>query len=175
MLSGQGRALPRPKPLPMTVRGGDSWYSVHQCSAPTTPGRVKGLVIVIVIVIPEIHCACRWGLKQPRSSVVWQSLQHRGGAKGNASTHRVFHPLPRASIVFVSFCLVHSTCLPVPASTCRLSLIFLLLALSSPSPIPLFALLLSLVGPLLLCHCFILYRVLCHRSCHHFCGLCHRF
>ena len=45
----QGRALPRPKPLPMTVRGGDSWCSVHQCSAPTTPGSVKGLVMVIVI------------------------------------------------------------------------------------------------------------------------------
>ena len=32
----------------MTVRGGDSWCSVHQCSAPTTPGRVKGLVIVMI-------------------------------------------------------------------------------------------------------------------------------
>ena len=45
----QGRALPWPKPLPETVRGGDSWCSVHQCSAPTIPGRLKGLVIVIVI------------------------------------------------------------------------------------------------------------------------------
>ena len=30
----------------MTVRGGDSWCSVHQCSAPTTPERINGLVIV---------------------------------------------------------------------------------------------------------------------------------
>ena len=44
----QGRALPRPKPLPRTVRGGDSWCRVQQCNAPTTPGTVTGFVIVIV-------------------------------------------------------------------------------------------------------------------------------
>ena len=43
-----GRALPWPKPLPMTVRGGDSWCSIHQCSVPSTPERVKGLVIMIM-------------------------------------------------------------------------------------------------------------------------------
>ena len=45
-----------PKPFPMTVRGGDSWCSVHQSSIPTTPGRVKGLVIVIVIVTFSTAC-----------------------------------------------------------------------------------------------------------------------
>ena len=51
LLSGQRRVLPRTKPLPLTVRGGDSCYSVQQCGTPTTPVRVKGLVIVIMIVI----------------------------------------------------------------------------------------------------------------------------
>ena len=46
----QGRALPRPKPLPRTVRGGDSWCRVQQCNAPTIPGTVTGFVIMIVIV-----------------------------------------------------------------------------------------------------------------------------
>ena len=58
--SGQERALPRPKPLPMTVRGRDSWCSVHQCSSPTTPGRVKGLVIVIVIVMCMHSSVCEY-------------------------------------------------------------------------------------------------------------------
>ena len=35
----------------MTVRGGDSWCSLQQYSAPTIPGKVEGLVIVIKVVI----------------------------------------------------------------------------------------------------------------------------
>ena len=33
----------------MTVRDGDSWSSVHRCTTPTNPGKVKRLVIVIVV------------------------------------------------------------------------------------------------------------------------------
>ena len=55
-LSRCGRALPRPKPLPMTVRDGDSWCSVHQSSAPTTPGRVIGFVIVMYVRISMYVC-----------------------------------------------------------------------------------------------------------------------
>ena len=36
LLNGQGKALPQPRLLPTTVRGGVSWCNVRPCSAPTT-------------------------------------------------------------------------------------------------------------------------------------------
>ena len=48
LLSGQGRALPQPKPLLRSIRGGDSWCGIPQCSTPTTPARDKGFVIMIL-------------------------------------------------------------------------------------------------------------------------------
>ena len=36
LLNGQGKALPQPRLLPTTVRGGVSWCNVRPCGAPTT-------------------------------------------------------------------------------------------------------------------------------------------
>ena len=73
LLSGQGRALRWPKPLPMTVRGGDSWCSIDQCSAPMTPGRVEGFVIVIVI---SCIMACIIEIGKGRGGMVLFSFMH---------------------------------------------------------------------------------------------------
>ena len=59
LLSGPGRALPRPKPLPMTVWGGDSRCSVQQCSVPTTPGRLM-IVMVMHINSPVMRTHVKW-------------------------------------------------------------------------------------------------------------------
>ena len=86
-------ALPQPKPLPMTVKGGDSWCSVHQCSTPMTLERVKGLVIVSGHICKSFNMSTLRVLAWMIAVVFWTSQQH---AKCISGTHllRQLYMLP---------------------------------------------------------------------------------